>query len=353
MPTYYYALNSDNEIIINSIPDELLTIVLTNHNQPSPIKVETPNFNEKVRIGSKRSQHGSIHVLTNEKEYLKSFKKFKELVKMSTISLRSMSKLKEEVVEKQTSFTQELIHNLTSLNTYSIQDIFALIPQDLLTDNLHSQQETVKRIFSEKPNVASHTFLQIIKYTLAMKVEFSVFDKTTEKYPTIQKIEAPIRKVVLSALQIFISDFEEKNIDIHISASSKILSFDNDIFFVSLYYLLENAVKYSAKKTKLKIHFNEEESHFAIEFNMISIPISEEDKIKICNKGYRSKAAKIIDEKGQGLGMYRILKTLKMNDAQLEIIPRASNFNKEISGITYEHNQFIIKFPGQQNWFAQ
>tara|TARA_R110002049_G_scaffold307456_1_gene507993 strand:+ start:1846 stop:2907 length:1062 start_codon:yes stop_codon:yes gene_type:complete len=351
MPTYYYAINSKKEILINTVPHDLIDILTNTSNKPSPIKIKSEQIVGDCRIGNKSNQHGTVYIITNDSVYLKSFKKFKELVRMSTIALNSINLLKEKIIENQISITQELIHNLTSLNGYGIQDAFSLVPQELLTANIYSQHTTVKEIFTEKPNVAASTFLQIIKYNLAMKVEFSVFEKTMEKYPTVQKIEYPIRKVILSAIQIFISDFDAKNIEIHIASSSKLISLDNDIFFVSLYYLLDNAVKYSARGTTLKIFFNERERDFAVEFNTISIRIEENEKNKICDKGYRSKNAEAIDTLGKGIGMFRILKTLKLNNAKLEIIPRASEYHIKIKNNLYEHNQFIITFPGQQNWF--
>lgn len=41
-----------------------------------------------------------------------------------------------------------------------------------------------------------------------------------------------------------------------------------------------------------------------------------------------------------GIGGYRIVKILKLNDAELEILPRVFEFSKKGKDGTFEHNQF-------------
>ena len=71
----------------------------------------------------------------------------------------------------------------------------------------------------------------------------------------------------------------------------------------------------------------------------------------LSKRGYRSIIAKKININGQGIGMYRIKKTLKLNNAEIFIKPNSFNYKKLHKGLEYEGNEFIIKFNGQQNWF--
>lgn len=270
---------------------------------------------------------------------------------MSLISLAPLEKFQKDIISSQNALTQELIHNLTSLNSYNIQDLFSLIPQQTLTQNIDKQSEIVKSIIAEKPNITATTLLKLIKYNLAMKVEFSVFEKTLQQYPSIQKMEYSIREIILSILQIFIDEFEERKIDVSLDASIKKIEVDYDTFFVSLYFILENAIKYCRPNSNFKIVFKEEPDSFSISFIMDSIRIEDEEVNKLCLKGFRAESAKIINKSGNGIGMYRILKTLKLNNAELEITPRTSTLLIKTKDAWYEQNQFKIKFKGQQDWF--
>ena len=72
------------------------------------------------------------------------------------------------------------------------------------------------------------------------------------------------------------------------------------------------------------------------------------EKLKI--NGYRSELAKRVHNKGNGIGMYRIQKTLQLNNADLEIIPHAMEYTKKVGDIEYEGNHFKVVFKGQKRW---
>ena len=267
------------------------------------------------------------------------------------IDAKETDKRIEQIAKNQNAQTEELLHNLTTLNTYSIHDLFSLIPQDALAKNINTQKEIVKNILIEKPNVSASTLLQLIKYNLALKVEFSVFEKTLKEYPLVQKMEDSIRNVILSILQIFITDFNDKNITVSLDSSEKRLQLDYDSFSVSLYYIFDNAVKYCSRNTHFKIILKEFPDCFSVLFDMLSIRIEDDEIEKLYMKNYRSEIAKKMNAKGSGIGMFRILKTLKLNDAELIIKPRVTNYTRKANSTIYEHNQFIINFKGKQDWF--
>ena len=94
-----------------------------------------------------------------------------------------------------------------------------------------------------------------------MKVEFSVFERTQKPISVVKKIPHSIRGILLSILQIFIDDFEKIRIEVSLDAgqaSERRIEIDDDSFFVSLFYLLENSLKYCCPNTKYKIIFKEE-----------------------------------------------------------------------------------------------
>lgn len=352
---YYYAIDIDGDWVFDNFPTEAVYLIKEFRDSEKLIQVQINNDLTRFRIGRKLSQHGTVYTLSSEERYIRSFKLFKELVDLSAVSLKSIIDFKKDAERKQNERTEEFTHNVTSLNSYSIQDIFALIPQDKLIGNINKQRELVKELIGKKPDESASTLLRLMKYTLAMKVEFSVYERTIKPFGGVQKIPQPIRPLVLSVLQIFMLDFESNSIEVSLDASdvsNKLLNVDYDSFFVSLFYILDNAVKYCCPKTRFKIIFEEEETCFSILFKMVSLKIESNEVEKLSIRGYRSYAATELNKKGQGIGMYRIQKTLKLNEAELEITPRYFDYPKQIKNTYYEGNLFKIKFKGQQSWFA-
>lgn len=354
MSTFYYALDRDEQYLFDNFPANLIYLTKPYSESQNILELNIDGQIKRARIGRRKNNYGTIYTLTTEDKFISRYKLFNELLDMSTISLGPISKFQESLVSNLNTKTEEFIHNIKSLNSYGIQDLFALIPQDTLSKNINKQNDIVKNITIEKPNVTVETLLNLIKYNLAMKVEFSVFERTQKASTFVQKISQPIRTILLSILQIFISDFDKKNIVVSLDAgeaSEKLLEVDYESLFVSFFYLLENSVKYCCPNTDYKIIFKEEKNCFAILFVMVSIPISGNEIKRLCDHGYRSDIARQINKDGKGIGMYRLTKTLKLNNAELEIIPRINTYTKKSGNVLYEGNQFKVKFIGQQDWF--
>ncbi|NUM51267.1 MAG: hypothetical protein HUU48_09135 [Flavobacteriales bacterium] len=356
MSTYYLARNTNGEHIFDNFPTDLYQLINDYKDNFQVISVTIDNKLTDARLGKKSNSFGEVYILTTEEKYVRRIKLFRELVDMSILSLGPLTKFQKSINDEQCSKTDELIHNITSLNTYSIQDLFALIPQKTLSENINAQKDIIKSVITSKPNVTIDTLLKLIKYNLAMKVEFSVFERTQKPNATIKKISHSIRGLVLSILQIFIDDFEKLKIEVSLdagAASERRLEIDDDSLFVSLFYLLENSLKYCCPNTKYKIIFKDEQDYFSILFIMISIRIEDNEVKKLTEYGYRSETAKSINADGKGIGMHRITKTLKLNNAELEITPRINDYTRQNGKVTYEGNQFKIKFNGQQDWFKK
>lgn len=351
MRTFYFATRANGDYIFDNFPDELKYLISEFKEKKDPFTITLKGEKIEARMACKTNQYGSIYVLTTESKFINRYKYFKQLVDLSPIYIKPLVNFQNELIETHNKRNEEFIHNVTSLNTYSIQDLFSLIPQNTLTENINKQKEKVREIIDEKPNVTVNTLLNLIKYNLATKVEFSVFERTIKPCASLQKETHSIRSVILSILQIFIDDFEKKNIEVSLDACEKLLKIDYDSLFVSLYYIFDNAVKYCCPSTKFKIIFKEEKGSFDILIIMISIRIEDSEINKLSIRGYRSDYARLLNNNGHGIGMYRIHKTLKLNDAELVIKPRTNDFKRESRGIKYEANEFRIKFNGQQDWF--
>jgi signal transduction histidine kinase len=348
--TFYYVRQLNGDYLFDNFPTELKHLALDFKECRDTISISIGGTELKARIGLKKSSEFQVYVLSTESKFVNRLKFFRELVNSSSSFIKPILSLQQDLNDKHEKIVEEFIHNATSLNTYSIQDLFFLIPQDRLIGNINKQKDVIREIIKDKPNVTVDTLLKQIKYSLATKVEFSVFERTVKNTSVLQKSEHSIRPVVLSILQIFISDFDKKNIEVHLGGTEKVLEIDFDSLFVSLYYIFDNAVKYCCPRTDFKIRFSEEKESFDIIITMVSIEIKESERKLITERNYRSEVAKKINEKGLGIGMYRIIKTLKFNNAKLEINPRAFAMTKDNKGIKFEGNEFRVVFSEQNKW---
>lgn len=344
MEVFYYIIDTSEKIILNSFPTELRYLLKDEIEKSEKIEIQYLNKKIKAKIGKQLNSKGTIITLTIDEKYVNSSRLFTDLSRMSLMMLENIISHRNNISLNQNEYVQELIHNLTSLNTYNVQELQLLIPQNILSENITKQKEVIKKIVIDKPNVTADTLLKLIKYNYAMKVEFSVFEKTVMQNPNVQKIEYSVREIILSVLQIFIEDFDNKKIVVSVDSNEKRIHIDYEILFVSLFYIFENAVKYCCPHTSFKIIFKEEQNKYIVVFEMLSLRIEDYEIDKLCDKKFRAKSAIQLTSEGNGIGMNRILKTLKLNNAELEILPRITSKAKTRNNLQYEHNQFKIKF---------
>ncbi|WP_234111796.1 hypothetical protein [Chryseobacterium sp. R2A-55] len=349
---FYFVKSRTGDYLLNTFPQNLDYLLRENTDKRNKITI---NFNEKnytARIGTVSSDDLIVTILTINKKCIERLKFFNELLDNCVLFIRPILNLEVLIKENNNNILEEFIHNVKSINSYSIQNLFTLIPQKSLSDNVNIQKEQLKKIIKEQPYVTVDTLLKELKYSIATKVEFSVFENVLHKRTSHFKEQHDIRSVFISILQLFAEDFESNRIEISLAACERVLEIDYDSLFVSLYYIFDNAVKYCHPNTTLKIHFDEEKSSFNVSIKMVSIKINPSEIDSLSLRGYRSDIAKKININGQGIGMYRIKKTLKINNAEISINPNSFKFNKIHKGLEYEGNEFLIKFNGQQkNWF--
>lgn len=305
------------------------------------VKISCPLHGDQRRIGKAETETGTVFCCSNLSDFCSSSKKFKKEQDHFLIGLEKINETKSELNTE----TQRLIHNLTNTNGHNIQELYAVVPQDLLTQNLDDQLDNIQKIILENPLEASKAFLRIAKNNASMKVEFSVINKLMEGASSLKMRRHPIRKATLNLLHIFFQDFKENNVYVKVQENEDYLIFDYEIIHASLYHLLLNATKYIMPNSTLNVNFIKDKEDFFIELDMVSLRIEDSEKTKIFEEGYSGKYAKKTQKAGKGLGLGTTSKVLELNDAQLiidnNIKPRLSINSK---GVWYDYNVFTIKF---------
>lgn len=350
MSTFFCFTDSQGKILVDTFPQGLSYLQKTALSKSQLIDIELEGIILRARLGKASNDKGQVIALSSEQKHVGRLKVFNKLLQLNLLLVDSVELISNAIKVTHNIHTKELIHNLTSLNSYNIQNLYSLIPQNVLAKNINDQINVVRGIVAEKPNVTSRLLLDAIRNNTAMKVEFSIFNKLLDPYPSIQRIDQDIRKVVISIIQIFHIDLVDKQITPTLDACDRVIALDYESITVSLFFIMENALKYGLNGSTLKIRFEDDEGCFCIVFDMISIQIQKDEVDKICELGYRGEFAKLVDNNGMGIGMNRALKTLKLNDAHLKIEPKIDNYSRKKGKIIYEHNLFKVMFRGQQKW---
>ena len=140
----------------------------------------------------------------------------------------------------------------------------------------------------------------------------------------------------------FLALLKAKNMEVEIDHASLdhylVVYGNSDLLRQVLVNLFDNAIKYSARKSTIRLQAFESPSGPVLEVSNPGLPINAEDRSRIFDRGYRTREAKITVPHGTGLGLWLVRQILKLHDATIAC--------DEIHIEGVRHTAFRITFPG-------
>ncbi|WKL16661.1 ATP-binding protein [Comamonas testosteroni] len=334
----YRLVNNNNDIIYCNLLDNEKPLI-------NEIKNESTLLRDgRVRFGVIKSKNGVSFASSSRSDYLKSSQKFKTSHKAIHNSIEFVMRSIEKQQESSFKNTGRLIHNLTSLNAHIIQEIYSLVPQQLLSDRTSGHTKIVQGIITNSSYEAALSLLAIAKASASMKTEFSVFKKLFNPDPTLQKKYHQIHKVLMNILYLFFQDFTDKSVIVKITESTATGFFDYESIHVALYHVLDNAAKYTKPNSTIEITISEDENYVSINFAMTSLRIYDYEIPRIFEEGFSGKLSTNTAKKGSGIGTFLIREVLRINNGYVDYSHVASSIHKHM-GIEYQTNSFKIGLP--------
>lgn len=253
----------------------------------------------------------------------------------------------ERTKANETQRTKRLKHNLITHNTMILQEIFNLIPQDVIADKISNQLQYVSSVISANSRSVSQALIRILKNASLSKAEFDVHEVLERSdVPALEFDSHRMHKLLKLAFSSFWLDFLEKKINIQMNECFLNVRIDYKTISAVLCHLLDNATKYTLGNTDLHIHISLENNFVMTEFDMISLKIDDDEVTRIFQEQYSGRYAKKLGLEGQGIGMYIVGKFIKLNNGRIEIqrncVPRNA---RSINDISYEQNRFRLFLP--------
>lgn len=333
---------------ITSITGEPIAINLANECQDCYANCNTtgslidvcPKYGGQRRQGKITNTKGTTFLC----DQTKTTKLFRDKLEGLSYAYQDLVILKSNI-EQETKLAEQqrvnrLVHNLTSINAHNIQELYDLVPQDILSTNHQNQLDFIQKEIKKDTKKASLMFIRIAKHNIHMKSEFSIYKKLDRNDAVLDFSSHPIKKVLLNILHTFFVDFTNKYIYVSVEDYLGRVYIDYESIQVALYHLIENASKYTMPNSRIAISFEETGGQVNIVFKMRSLHIESDEKEKIFNEGYSGKVACNCKLNGDGIGMWQIDQMVKLNNGQVAI-----NCGEEairINGVPYADNEVII-----------
>ena len=343
MNIYFHIINKEGVIIASNIPEEF---TLNRENVIEKIKMESAFNGIQYRHGLFSNEFGSVYLATAEKNLTN--KIFKRYFDSCFFFLPQLVEKEKEFREKELQNFRRLKHNLITHNTNILQELEKNFPQKKISKAAKNQIEYIENIIEKNKKAIAIATLKILKRANLMKSEFDVYDMLVSKNkPYLEFDEHNIHKIILQILSPFWLEFVEKGIQVEINDCHELVRVDYRSISVAFTHLFENAVKYTAPNTGLKIGFESEKDKISICFEMTSLKITQNDLDKIYDEAYSGEHAEKWNKHGSGLGMNIVKELLTYNNGEISIqinVNPSENLNI-LNSIPFERNRFYVKLP--------
>lgn len=339
MTIRYKLIDSKGELVFSSL----------NTNDIIKIQdIKTPSIlidGNKLRVGRLTDASlGEIVAITSNPDFIASSKTFKTTIETILNSLQYLKDSIEEQKKNNQKNMQRLIHNLTTLNGHNIQEVYAVIPQEELSNRNKGHVEYVASIISDDLAETALALLRIAKNNAAIRTEITVFKNLMNPNPKLDPKQHGVHKVVMNILYLFFPDFTDKNILINLAPSTLPAFFDYASLHVALYHLLDNAAKYAAPNQTINSTIEKINDRVQISFEMTSLKIADDEVHSIFTEGTSGKFPKALGKAGAGVGMGLIDSIIKLNNGRF-FFERKEGEEETIIGLPYQCNIFTLELP--------
>lgn len=293
---------------------------------------------KKCRILRKSIGEYSAIAFSNNADRIKS----KKLLESEIDAMLAVAPTVDLSIQRSESRTRRLLHNLKSLTAKTSQEIFLLAQQDRLLGN---PREIVPYLVSEiRENLegTARALLEILKHQAAQKAEYTAFDRLSGKLEQGSSEMHDVHRVLMNVFYLFFGELIAKKVRAEVERTRIQARFDYDSIHVCIYYLVENAAKYTRFNSDFAVSVSQSADGLVdIRFVMESLVIKPEEKDLIFEEGYSGSNA--IDAKlhGAGLGLYLARSMARINSGNLNVLA-----GPLIRGSQYARNTFVLTIPG-------
>lgn len=295
------------------------------------------------RRGKKIVTSGTVFLCTADEDMVKSKRVFIRTLDAYAEMIEGLADIQRLAAEEAREEGRRLVHNLTTLNSHIIQEIYNIVPQDELAGTPGQQISVIASAIASNPPAAAQAALRILKNAVAARTEMQVVRRfrTAPQLPP-QMRPHMIHKVIKNVLITFFQEAQDRELYWNLRATAERVWVDYELVSAALYRFFENCVKYCAPTSTIDLAFEAHDGRLNVVMEMKSLPIVPGEESSIFDEGVSGAMAKKYNLNGSGLGLSIVRQLLEVNNATVMV--HAGTRVEVIRGVEYAPNRFTFSF---------
>lgn len=262
-------------------------------------------------------------------------------------SLSTLSHIEDDIEkykkEEYVARIRRVFHNVRTINAHALQEMRALIPEQVLRQHKSKSVEEVESLVESRPNDTALALFRISKDLNEIKSEFSIYTRLINGDQHIDKRPYNIRDIIMLVVYPFFEDFKKKDVVVNADLFYGSVPVDFETFQVAIYHIIENASKYIRPHTNVQISFSKGNGRQIIDIEMTSLHIDSNEVETIFFEGYSGQEAIRSKLNGDGIGLYRAKRFIELNGGALDVYPGEEV--EEYKGSMFSFNRFVLSIP--------
>lgn len=239
--------------------------------------------------------------------------------------------------------TRRLIHNLRTLTAKTTQEIFYVVKQESMMAHPREAVRYVENEIQDNTADTAKAIIEILKHQQAQKAEFAAFEKLSGKVDTTKMEVHDVHRVLMNLFYLFFGDFSDKKVRANVEPTRLQAFFDYDSIYACLFYLVENAAKYTMRNSAINVTVSPDNQGFIdIRFEMESLAINPEENHTVFLEGVSGKNAHAHNLNGAGIGLFLARAMATLNGGTLSM-----NAGRPMIAGCYARNSFVLSLRAE------
>lgn len=237
---------------------------------------------------------------------------------------------------------------LAAENRYHKQALsdFELLVHDLRqlsTSIYHSAEEARELLAARNWEGVDRRISNIISAQTMLKIRTDVLDFSGNVESEQELKEVPIYRRLDKVVKCFQPLASTKSLRIHLEGTSYGSAKGPEVFEIVPYVIIDNAIKYSPRRTDITVKISEGADTIKIQFQSVGPPIDAHEYEGIFEKWRRGVHAQATPVPGSGIGLFLAKKVIEQFCGEISVLTSESRYHFE--GREWADITFFIDLP--------
>lgn len=216
---------------------------------------------------------------------------------------------------------------------------------EMLTRLLRIEEDGPVQLSAENArNVRNHaTAILETAQMLSARLDLIDLETNPDAFANEKKIPVGVFAKFDKARKMLRTKGKDKRIEIELSGNSFSKSDLYPVFDIVPFLLLENAIKYAPRETKIVVTFSERAHCIDVSIDSVGPLVNSDEKQRLTEKSFRGECARALGVPGTGFGLHFAKYVCDLNGISIEITP--SNSSYSVNGVPHAPFGVSLKVP--------